>query len=176
MTSFTITNTQVFGSEINQDRYKFKLRNLLKIMGSISLSLSIAILLSVGIISTSVFAQQTSLDLTSPTITDLYGGDKKGTLYLNIQNNTVNAIAQINEPPPTEEQVYEGWFEDRGDASGYSLSVGEFNQNNTLNVNQTMVNPYTYTIFYVTTEPKDDIDHKPADILAATKLPLPFGQ
>ena len=52
-------------------------RNLLKIMISISLSLSIAILLSVGIISTTVFAQQTSLDLTSPTITELYDGDKK---------------------------------------------------------------------------------------------------
>ena len=72
-------------------------------MISISLSLSIAILLSVGIISTTVFAQQTSLDLTSPTITELYGGDKKGTLYLNVQNNTLIATAQINEPPPTEE-------------------------------------------------------------------------
>jgi len=145
-------------------------------MISISLSLSIAILLSVGIISTMVFAQQTSLDLTSPTITELYGGDKKGTLYLNVQNNTIIATAQINEPPPTEEQVYEGWFEDRGDASGYSLSVGQFNQNNTLRINQAMVNPYTYTIFYVTTEPRDDFDLKPADILAATKLPIPFGQ
>ncbi len=145
-------------------------------MISISLSLSIAILLSVGIISTTVFAQQTSLDLTSPTITELYGGDKKGTLYLNVQHNTIIATAQINEPPPTEEQVYEGWFEDKGDASGYSLSVGKFNQNNTLSVNQTMVNPYTYTIFYVTTEPRDDFDLKPADILAATKLPIPFGQ
>jgi hypothetical protein len=148
----------------------------MKIMISISLSLSIAILLSVGIISTTVFAQSTSLDLTSPTITELYGGDKKGTVYLNVQNNTIIATAQINEPPPTEEQVYEGWFEDRGDASGYSLSVGQFNQNNTLSVNQTMVNPYTYTIFYVTTEPRDDFDLKPADILAATKLPIPFGQ
>ncbi len=114
--------------------------------------------------------------MTSPTITELYGGDKKGTLYLNVQNNTIIATAQINEPPPTEEQVYEGWFEDRGDASGYSLSVGQFNQNNTLSVNQAMVNPYTYTIFYVTTEPRDDFDLKPADILAATKLPIPFGQ
>lgn len=50
------------------------------------------------------------------------------------------------------------------------------NQNNTLNVNQTMVNPYTCNIFYVTTELKDDIDPKPADNLAATKLPIPFGQ
>ena len=33
---------------------------------------------------------------------------------------------------------------------GYSLSVGKFNKkNNTLSVNQTMVNPYTSPIFYV---------------------------
>jgi hypothetical protein len=170
----------MFVNDINLDRYEFKLRNFIEnLMRSQSLSLSITILLlSIGLIITpiTVFAQQTSLDLTSPTITELYGGDKKGTLYLNVQNNTIIATAQINEPPPTEEQVYEGWFEDRGDASGYSLSVGQFNQNNTLSVNQTMVNPYTYTIFYVTTEPRDDFDLKPADILAATKLPIPFGQ
>ena len=147
------------------------------LMRSIILSLSIAILPSIGIIitPTPIFAQQTSLDLTAPTITELYGGDKKGTLDVNVQNNTVIATAQMNEPP-TEELVYEGWFEDKGDASGYSLSVGKFNQYNTLNVNQTMVNPYTYTIFSITTEPIDDIDPKPADILAATKLPIPFGQ
>ena len=137
-------------------------------------------ILSIGITITlppPIFAQQTSLDLTAPTITELYGGDKKGTFDLNVENNTVIATATINESPPEEEeQVYEGWFEDKGDASGYSLSVGKFNENNTLSVNQTMVNPYTYTIFYVTTEPIDDLDPKPADILAATKLPLPFGQ
>ena len=168
----------MFINNINLDRYEFKLRNLLKnLMRSVILSSSIAILLSIGIIiiPTTVFAQQTSLDLTSPTITELYGGDKKGILYLNIQNNTVIATIQMKEPP-TQEQVYEGWFEDKGDASGYSLSVGKFNQNNILSVNQSMVNPYTYNIFYVTTEPKDDFDPKPADVLAATKLPIPFGQ
>lgn len=115
--------------------------------------------------------------MTTPTINELYGGDKKGTLDLNVENNIVTATATINKPAPEEEEhVYEGWFEDKGDASGYSLSVGKFNENNTLGVNQTMVNPYAYTIFYVTTEPIDDLDPKPADILAATKLPLPFGQ
>jgi hypothetical protein len=145
-------------------------------MKSIILFLLI-VLLSIGIIinTPTVFAQQTSLDLTAPTITDLYGGDKKGTLDLTVQNNTIFATVQVNEPP-TEEQVYEGWFEDKGDTSGYSLSVGKFNQNNTLTINQTMVNPYTYTIFYITTEPIEDFDPKPADILAATKLPIPFGQ
>ena len=33
---------------------------------------------------------------------------------------------EMNEQP-TDGNVYEGWFEDKGDASGYSLSVGKFN-------------------------------------------------
>ena len=45
-------------------------------------SLSIVIISIIGIITTpSVFAQQiSSLDLTASTITELYGGDKKGCL------------------------------------------------------------------------------------------------
>ncbi len=145
-------------------------------MRSILPSLSIVIL-SIGIISP-IFAQQTSssLDLTAPTVTDLSGGEKKGTLDLNVQNGTVIATATMNEPP-AEGQVYEGWFEDKGNASGYSLSVGKFNEeNNTLSIKQTMVNPYSYTIFYVTAEPRDDPDLRPSDVVVSAKLPPPFGQ
>ena len=82
----------------------------------------------------------------------------------------------MNEPP-VEGQVYEGWFEDKGDASGYSLSVGKFNEkDNILTVNQRMVNPFTYTIFYVTAEPVNDPDPNLSDVVVATKLPIPFGQ
>lgn len=130
--------------------------------------------LIVGLI-TPVFAQQTLLDLTTPSGADMYGGEKKGSIDLSIQNNTVIATATMNEQP-AEGQVYEGWFEDKGDASGYSLSVGKFDETNTLNINQTMVNPYTYTIFYVTAEPIDDPDPNPSDIVVAAKLSAPFGQ
>src|ERR671911_1480406 len=144
---------------------------LLEIMDSI-LYLSIAMLISMGIITT-IFAQLTSLDLTSPTITELYGGDKKGILDLNIQNNVVILNATMNESP-SEGQVYEGWFEDKGDASGYSLSVGKFDEkNNTLAVNQRMVNPYTYTVFFVTAEPINDPDPKPSNVVVGAKLPIP---
>jgi hypothetical protein len=61
----------------------------MKFMKSILLlsSLSIVIICLIGIITiTSVFAQQiSSLDLPAPTITELYGGDKKGMLDLNIK-------------------------------------------------------------------------------------------
>ncbi|HJT84224.1 MAG TPA: hypothetical protein VJ697_07055 [Nitrososphaeraceae archaeon] len=74
--------------------------------------------------------------------------------------------------------MYEGWFEDKGDKSDYRLSVGQFNgdNNNTLAINQTMVNPYRYTVFFVTAEPVKYLDPRPSDIVVATKLPLPFGQ
>ena len=92
------------------------------------LSLLSIVILSIGIITPFVFAQQiSSLDLTTPTATDLYGGDKKGILNLNVQEETVIINATMNEPP-TEGQVYEGWFEDKGDASGYSLSLGKFDE------------------------------------------------
>ena len=143
-------------------------------MKSIILCLSIVLVLSMGI-SHAVFAQSTSLELTTPTADKISGGDKKGTLALNTQNNTVTGTATMYEPA-AEGKVYEGWFEDKGDASGYSLSQGKFDENDTLNINQTMVNPYTYSVFYVTAEPADDPDPNPSSVVVGVELPSPFGQ
>ena len=119
--------------------------------------------------------QTISDNLTAPTVSALYGGEEKGKFDLSVKNGTVMIQASMNESPANGE-VYEGWLEDKGDASGYSLSLGKFDETNTLNANQTMVNPYTYTIFYVTAEPDNDPDPNPSDVLAAAKLKLPFGQ
>ena len=118
-----------------------------------------------------------SFDLTTPTAGNLYGGVKKGDFDLSFQNTSLIVTARMNEPP-AKGQVYEGWFEDKGDASGYSLSVGKFDEknNNTLTVNQRMVNPYTYTVFFVTAEPVNDPDPKPSNVVVGAKLPIPFGQ
>jgi hypothetical protein len=114
--------------------------------------------------------------LTTPNADNLYGGDKKGSFELSFQNTSMIVTARMNEPP-TDGKIYEGWFEDKGDASGYSLSVGKFNEkDNTLTVSQRMVNPYTYTVFFVTAEPVNDLDPKPSDVIVGTKLPIPFGQ
>ena len=116
-----------------------------------------------------------SLDLTTPSASgSLNGGDKKGSFQFSVQDNNLIGTAEMNEQP-TDGKVYEGWFEDKGDASGYSLSVGKFD-NTTLTLNQTMVNPYTYTVFFVTTEPVDDPDPNPSDVVVGTNLPIPFGQ
>ena len=117
-----------------------------------------------------------SVDLTTPTAGNMYGGDKKGSFDFSFQNNNVLGTAKMYEKPANG-KVYEGWFEDKGDASGYSLSVGKFKDgDNTLSLNQTMVNPFTYTVFFVTAEPVDDPDPKPSDVVVGSKLPIPFGQ
>ena len=143
-------------------------------MNYVLLYLTLTTVLSIGI-TAPIFAQSTTLDLTTPVGDKISGGEKKGTLDLNVQNDTVVATAQMTEPV-AEGQVYEGWFEDKGDASGYSLSLGKFDGNGTLAINQTMVNPYTYSVFFVTAEPEKDPDPNPSSVVVGTELPSPFGQ
>jgi hypothetical protein len=122
------------------------------------------------------FSQLVDIELKVPTAGgENYDGETKGTLDITDSNGTINLTAEMFEPPAGDD-VYEGWFEDKGQASGYHLSLGKFDESNTLTVNQTMVNPYTYTIFYVTAEPRDDADPNPSDIVVGTQLPSPFGQ
>ena len=143
-------------------------------MKSTILYLTVVTALSIGI-TAPIFAQSTTLDLTTPVGDKISGGDKKGSLDLNVKNDTVVATAQMTEPV-AEGQVYEGWFEDKGDASGYSLSLGKFDENGTLSINQTMVNPYTYSVFFVTAEPEKDPDPNPSSVVVGTELSPPFGQ
>ena len=143
-------------------------------MNYVLLYLTLTTVLSIGI-TAPIFAQSTTLDLTTPVGDKISGGEKKGTLDLNVQNDTVVATAQMTEPV-AEGQVYEGWFEDKGDASGYSLSLGKFDGNGTLAINQTMVNPYTYSVFFVTAEPEKDPDPNPSSVVVGTELSPPFGQ
>ena len=139
------------------------------------LSIVMLLMMGIGFIIIPSFAQQTSLDLTAPSISELYGGKKRGTLEISVQNNTLSLTA-VMDPVRQQLQPYEGWLEDKGDASGYSLSLGKFADDNTLTVNQTMINPHTYTVFFVTAEPVDDPDPNPSKVVAAAKLPPPFGQ
>jgi hypothetical protein len=39
-----------------------------------------------------------------------------------------------------------------------------------------MVNPFTYTNFFITEEPEDDTDRDPVTALAGIDLEVPFGQ
>lgn len=39
-----------------------------------------------------------------------------------------------------------------------------------------MVNPFTYTVFFITEEPENDVDPNSADPVGGVELEDPFGQ
>ncbi len=117
-------------------------------------------------------AQQINIDVTKPAGNNPYGGEKVGTISITPEGHIVHAVANMTAPPSTG-KVYEGWFVDAG-GSGYKLSLGEFGKNGTLQFDQQMVNPYTYTQFIVTEEPFEDADPNAAGVIGGAQLQAPF--
>jgi Anti-sigma-K factor rskA, C-terminal len=117
-------------------------------------------------------AQQINIDVTKPASDKPFGGEKVGTISITPDGHSVHIAANLTTPPSTG-KVYEGWFVDAG-GSGYKLSLGEFGKNGTLQFDQQMVNPYTYTQFIVTEEPFEDADPNAADAIGGAQLQAPF--
>jgi hypothetical protein len=117
-------------------------------------------------------AQQINIDVTKPASDKPFGGEKVGTISITPEGHIVHLLANMS-APPSSGKVYEGWFVDAG-GSGYKLSLGEFGKNGTLQFDQQMVNPYTYTQFIVTEEPFEDADPNAADAIGGAQLQAPF--
>jgi len=117
-------------------------------------------------------AQQINIDVTKPASDKPFGGEKVGTISITPEGHIVHLLANMS-APPSSGKVYEGWLVDAG-GSGYKLSVGEFGKNGTLQFDQQMVNPYTYTQFIVTEEPFEDADPNAADAIGGAQLQAPF--
>ncbi len=117
-------------------------------------------------------AQQINIDVTKPANNNPYGGEKVGTVSITPEGHVVHVVANMTSGPSTG-KVYEGWFVDAG-GSEYKLSLGEFTKNGTLQFNQQMVNPYTYTQFIVTEEPFEDVDPNAAGAIGGAQLQAPF--
>ena len=117
-------------------------------------------------------AQQINIDVTKPASDKPFGGEKVGTISITPEGHIVHLLANMS-APPSSGKVYEGWLVDAG-GSGYKLSVGEFGKNGTLQFDQQMVNPYTYTQFIVTEEPFEDADPNAADVIGGAQLQAPF--
>ena len=117
-------------------------------------------------------AQQINIDVTKPASDKPFGGEKVGTISITPEGHTVHLLANMS-APPSSGKVYEGWFVDAG-GSAYKLSLGEFGKNGTLQFDQQMVNPYTYTQFIVTEEPFEDADPNAADAVGGAQLQAPF--
>jgi hypothetical protein len=133
-----------------------------------------------------VFAQNDSADtaqlqtsnvtgeLTQPAGGNPYGGEKIGDIAISSDGHQTE-IKGLVSASPGEGNVYEAWLGDAG-GSEYKLSLGQLSENGTIDVSQHMVNPFTYTIFFVTEEPQDDVDPNSADAIAGVQLKAPFGQ
>lgn len=133
-----------------------------------------------------VFAQNESADsaqlqtsnvtgeLTQPAGGNPYGGEKIGDITISSDGHQTE-IKGLVSASPGEGNVYEAWLGDAG-GSEYKLSLGQLLENGTIDVSQHMVNPFTYTIFFITEEPQDDVDPNSADAIAGVQLEAPFGQ
>jgi hypothetical protein len=133
-----------------------------------------------------VFAQNESADsaqlqaanvtgeLTKPEGGNPYGGEKIGDITISSDGHQTE-IKGLVSASPAEGNVYEAWLGDAG-GSEYKLSLGQLLENGTIDVSQHLVNPFTYTIFFVTEEPQDDVDPNSADAIAGVQLKAPFGQ
>ena len=113
-------------------------------------------------------------ELTKPAGGNPYGGEKIGDITISSDGHQTD-IKGLVSASPAEGNVYEAWLGDAG-GSEYKLSLGQLNENGTINVSQHLVNPFTYTIFFVTEEPQDDVDPNSADAIAGVELKAPFGQ
>ena len=113
-------------------------------------------------------------DLTEATGGNVFGGQVIGDVAINSDGHQIDINGQIS-ATPGEGNVFEAWLEDAG-GSGYRLSLGQVLENGTIQVSQHMVNPFTYTIFYISEEPENDADPNPADAKAGIELEAPFGQ
>lgn len=133
-----------------------------------------------------VFAQNQSADsaqlqtanvtgeLTTPEGGNPYGGEKIGDITISSDGHQTE-IKGLVSASPAEGNVYEAWLGDAG-GSEYKLSLGQLLENGTIDVSQHLVNPFTYTIFFVTEEPQDDVDPNSANAIAGVQLKAPFGQ
>lgn len=113
-------------------------------------------------------------DLTKPAGGNPYGGEKIGDITINSDGHQTDIKGLIS-ASPAEGKVYEAWLGDAG-GSEYKLSLGQISENGTINVSQHLVNPFTYTILFITEEPQNDADPNSADAVAGVELKAPFGQ
>ncbi len=104
-----------------------------------------------------------------------FGSDKIGTVTIdaNAPGSPTKITATIT-AQPKQDKVFEGWLVDAG-GSNYKLSLGQV-VNGHLQFTENMVNPFTYSQFIITEEPKQDKDPNAADTYGGVDLPTPFGQ
>ena len=143
-----------------------------------SVALLAILLSSVSLISgTSIFGQ---LAIPSERTLAIIGYD--GLLFglSEVETDGKNLSIEIATPfVPSEDQEFEAWLvDDKRGGSAYYLNLGAINENGTLNYNEHLINPITYTHLEITSEPANDLDPRPdtSNIVGTAELVPPFGK
>jgi len=137
-----------------------------------------------GIVITAILSVTVSFDSVNaePLVMDInkaldpgpgFGTEKIGTVSVDVQNRTADLSINMTAIPKPD-KVFEAWLVD-ADGSNYKLSLGAI-EAGSLTTSEHMVNPYTYTEFIITEEPKDDVDPNAAGTYGGAELPTPFGR
>ncbi len=134
----------------------------------------IAIMFSITADSQSVNAAPIKLDINKAKNPGPgFGEDKIGTVTINA-TGTKTIISTDITSKPGQDKVFEAWLVDEG-GSNYKLSLGQTTDGK-LQYATNLVNPYTFSQFIITEEPKSDTDPNAAATFAGAELPPPFGQ
>ena len=106
------------------------------------------------------FISGTVLGQQGPTVEQTYalvgfGGVIFGLAH--VESDGKNLSVQISTPlVPSENREFEAWLlDDLRPGSEYYQSLGPINQNGTLNYDNFLMNPYTFTHIMVTSEPEN---------------------
>ena len=120
-----------------------------------------AIVLSALILSSLSSISGTSLgQLAIPTERTLAIIGSNGLLFglSEIETDGKNLSVEISTAfAPDEDREFEAWLvDDKRGGSAYYLNLGAINENGTLNYNEHLMNPNTYTHLEITSEPAND--------------------
>ncbi len=112
-------------------------------------------------------------DLTAPAGEAPFGGKVVGDHLVRVNGNQISIVTSFD-ANPSAGMVYEGWLVDM--ATGYKLSLGQFNAKNDLFFSQEIVNPWIYNVLVISEEPMGDTDPSPHTPVGGVPLKAPFGQ
>ncbi len=103
-----------------------------------------------------------------------FGNENIGTVAIDAANTKTTITANIT-AKPGQDKIFEAWLVDEG-GSNYKVSLGQV-IDGSLQYTANLVNPFTFTQFIITEEPKSDPDPNAAGTFAGAQLPKPqFGQ
>jgi hypothetical protein len=140
----------------------------------------IGLVIALGVFTTFSLFQRSANAIQYPQTYVIVGWGGKTIGLANIISDGHQTTINLSTPYiPPQGKTFEAWLVDGNyGASGYTLSLGQFDEKGILRYRANLVNAYTYTDLAVTVEPKDDPDPKPAasNQVGVSVLSSPFGK